>query len=81
MSGVPVAELPHRDAKDPVRVVAFADGAGRRRVAVIGLGREHETRFSLPASFGKLNAIYGLTEEKNGEYLFKAKEYSADLLK
>jgi hypothetical protein len=81
MSGVPVAELPHRDAKDPVRVVAFTDGAGRKRVAVIGLGREHETRFSLPASFGKLNAIYGLTEEKDGEYLFKAKEYSADLLK
>ena len=81
MSGVPVVELPHQDQKDPVRVVAFTDGAGRKRVAVIGLGREHETRFSLPASFGKLKGIYGLVEEKNGEYLFKAKEYSADLLK
>ena len=81
MSGIPITELEHKDLKDPVRVVAFEDKLGRKRVAVIGLGREHETSFKLPSSYGKLNAIYGLIKETDGTYHFKAKEYSADLLK
>ena len=81
MSGIPVVEILHNDAKDPARVVAFEDGRGRKRVAVIGLGREHDTTFTLPPSYGKLKGIYGLVREENGTYRFSAKEYSADLLK
>jgi hypothetical protein len=81
MSGRPVEELPHADAKDPVRVAAFTDGAGRRRVAVIGLGREHETRFTLPAEYGKLTGIYGLAVGGDGTYIFRGREYSGDLLR
>lgn len=82
MSGHPVAELAHTDAKDPVRVAAFTDGGGRWRVAVVGLGREHETRFALPARYGVLSGVYGLVKrEENGTYVFKGREYTGDLLK
>lgn len=80
MSGRPIEEVPHVDGKDRVRIVAFSDGAGRRRVAVIGLGRVHDTRFTLPASWGRLTGRCGLVTCENGTYVFKGPVYSCDLL-
>ena len=80
MSGSPIVDVPHVDAKDETRVVAMTDGKGAWRVIVVGLGEKHETRFSLPAEYGSLKGRYGFTIREGDEYVFKSKEYSCDLL-
>ena len=80
MSGCGITEVPHKDAKDAARVVALTDGKGAWRVIVVGLGENHETRFKLPAEYGELKSHCGFVTREGDEYIFRAKEYSCDLL-
>ena len=80
MSGCGITEIPHKDAKDAARVVALTDGKGAWRVIVVGLGENHETRFKLPVEYGELKSHCGFITREGDEYVFRAKEYSCDLL-
>ena len=80
MSGCPIVDVPHKDAKDETRVAAMTDGKGAWRVIVVGLGENHETRFNLPAEYGELKGRCGFVTREGEEYVFRAKEYSCDLL-
>ena len=80
MSGRPIVDVPHVDAKDQTRVAAMTDGKGGWRVIVVGLGENHETRFSLPPEYGALKGRCGFVSREGDGYVFRAKEYSCDLL-
>ena len=80
MSGRPIVEVPHKDAKEETRVVAMSDGKKHWRVIVVGLGDDHETRFALPKKCMGLKSHYGFISREGDEYVFRAKEYSCDLL-
>ena len=80
MSGRGISEVLHMDAKDAARVVAMTDGKGAWRVIVVGLGENHETRFRLPAEYGELKSHCGFVTREGDEYVFRAKEYSCDLM-
>ena len=80
MSGCPVVDVPHKDAKGQTRVAAMTDGKGAWRVIVVGLEEDHETRFTLPAEYGELKVRCGFVAREGDEYVFRAKEYSCDLL-
>ena len=80
MSGCPIVDVPHKDAKDQARVAAMTDGKGTWRVIVVGLGENHETRFALPAEYGTLKGRCGFVSREGDEYVFRAKEYSCDLM-
>jgi len=81
LSGEKIIDVPHKDAKDPVRVAALSDGKGRWRVIVVGLGKNHDTTFTLPASYGQLRGMCGNAVFANGIYTYKAEEYVCDLLR
>ncbi|MDD4019789.1 MAG: hypothetical protein PHV28_17815 [Kiritimatiellae bacterium] len=81
LSGEKIVALPHTDTKGEVRIAALTDGNGHYRVIVVGLARDHETTFTLPAEYGALKGTTGYTTCENGTYTFRAKEYSCDLLK
>ena len=80
MSGRGVRELKHEDRRDRTRVVAFADGMGDHRIAVIGLGSDHDTAIELPAKSRRFASRCGNTVFENGKYIFKGKEFSCDIL-
>jgi hypothetical protein len=80
MSGCGITEVSHKDAKDVTRVAALTDGKGAWRVIVVGLGENHETRFKLPAEYGELKSHCGFVTREGDEYVFRAKEYSCDLM-
>ena len=80
MSGQGIRDVPHRDSKDKTRIAALTDGNGAWRVIVVGLGENHETRFALPAEYGTLKGRCGFVTREGEEYVFRAKEYSCDLL-
>ena len=80
MSGCPIVDVPHKDAKGQTRVAAMTDGKGAWRVIIVGLEDDHETRFTLPAEYGELKSRCGFVTREGGEYVFRAKEYSCDLL-
>ena len=80
MSGCSIVDVPHKDAKGQTRIAAMTDGKGAWRVIVVGLQEDHETRFTLPAEYGELKSRCGFVTREGGEYVFRAKEYSCDLL-
>lgn len=80
MSGEKIVELPRTDVKGATRVVALSDGKGATRVLVIGLTRDNECTFTLPASFGDLDPAYGNVVKDGAGWRFKGKEFTCDIL-
>jgi len=80
MSGEPIIELPSADKKGKTRLVAFPDGKGDYRVVILGLEKDHETTFTLPAEYGQLKSRCGKTTFADGTYTFVGKDFSCDIL-
>ncbi len=57
MSGRPIEQVPHKDAKGRTRVVRMSDGKGGWRVLAIGLGMDNECTFTLPD--GRVHSFKG----------------------
>lgn len=81
MSGRTIVDVPHVDKADPVRVAAMTDGKGAWRVIVCGLGRNHETSFTLPAAYGRLKPTRGAVTREGDRYVYRGKEFTCDLLR
>lgn len=80
LSGEGSAEIAATHAKDEARVVALSDGRGNRRVVIVGLGLDHETRFALPDGFGALKSLRGRTAFRDGQYVFTGPNFACDVL-
>jgi len=80
MSGERIVEVPHVDKKGRTRVVALSDGKGTWRVLVIGIEKDHETTFTLPAEYGALKSRCGKVTCESGTYTFTGKDFSCDIL-
>lgn len=80
MSGERIVEVPHVDKKGRTRVVALSDGKGTWRVLVIGIEKDHETTFILPAEYGALKSRCGKVTCESGTYTFTGKDFSCDIL-
>lgn len=79
-SGIKPVRVAHTDVKGEHRIVALSDGKGAYRVLVIGLRNDNEATFALPAAYGKLKSRCGMTEVKDGTYVFRGREFSCDVL-
>ena len=75
MSGDAIRQVAHTDVKGSHRIVVLSDGKGRHRVLVIGLTRNNEATFTLPAEYGKLSSRCG-----NGIWHFEGPEFTCDTL-
>lgn len=81
MSGEKKVEIAHADRKEASRVQLLTDGKGHRRVLVIGLYRDHETAFTLPAEYGgRFRSRFGFTKFEDGQWVFRAKDFTCDIL-
>jgi len=80
MSGEPIRECTHTDAKGETRIVALSDGRGAYRILLIGLGRDNEATLKLPLGLSRLRSRCGLTKGTGVDRTFVGREFSCDIL-
>lgn len=80
LSGEPIEEVAHDDARGKTRIVAMSDGKGRYRVLVIGVKSDNACTFTLPAKYGRLAPRKGNVKRDGDSYSFASREFTCDIL-